>query len=78
MKSLATAFVVVQTESGYEAEVLKNMKSFKELREAYQVFGAYDILASIETNTMEQLKEVISWKIRRLDKIRSTLTLIVM
>jgi DNA-binding Lrp family transcriptional regulator len=78
VKSLATAFVVVQTESGYEAEVLKNMKSFKELREAYQVFGAYDILASIETNTMEQLKEVISWKIRRLDKIRSTLTLIVM
>jgi hypothetical protein len=29
------------------------------------------------TETMQELKDVISWKIRRLDKVRSTLTMIV-
>jgi len=41
------------------------------------VYGVYDIIARIETNTMQELKDIISWKTRRLDKVRSTLTMIV-
>jgi DNA-binding Lrp family transcriptional regulator len=41
------------------------------------VYGVYDIIARIETGTMQDLKDTISWKIRRLDKVRSTLTMIV-
>ena len=78
MKSLATAFVLVNTEIGLEAEVLKNLKGFKEVKEAYMVFGPYDIFTRIDTETMEELKDVINWKIRRLDKVSSTLTMIVM
>jgi DNA-binding Lrp family transcriptional regulator len=38
-------------------------------------FGAYDILAKVELSLVEALRETITWKIRKIAKIRSTLTL---
>jgi len=37
----------------------------------------YDIIAKVEADDMNNLKETITWRIRRLDKVRSTLTMIV-
>ena len=48
------------------------------VKEVYLVYGVYDIIAKIEADTMEQVKEIITWKIRRLEKVRSTLSMIVM
>lgn len=77
MKRLATAFVLINSTLGAEDEVLKSLKDIKEVREAHMVFGVYDIIARIETDTMQELENVISWKIRRLDKTRGTITMIV-
>jgi DNA-binding Lrp family transcriptional regulator len=74
---LSTAFVVINAEIGSESEVLKVLKAIPEVKEAHMVYGVYDIIARIETETMQDLKDTISWKIRRLDKVRSTLTMIV-
>jgi DNA-binding Lrp family transcriptional regulator len=74
---LATAFVLINAEIGSESEVLKGLKDIDEVKEAYMVYGVYDIIARIQTETMQELKDIISWKIRRLDKVRSTLTMIV-
>jgi DNA-binding Lrp family transcriptional regulator len=74
---LATAFVLINAEIGSESEVLKGLKDIDEVKEAYMVYGVYDIIARIHTDTMQELKDIISWKIRRLDKVRSTLTMIV-
>jgi DNA-binding Lrp family transcriptional regulator len=74
---LATAFVLINAEIGSESEVLKGLKDINEVKEAYMVYGVYDIIARIQTETMQELKDIISWKIRRLDKVRSTLTMIV-
>ena len=38
------------------------------------VFGAYDIIAKVEAPSGDMIKDVTS-KIRRIDRIRSTLTL---
>ena len=57
--------------------MLKNIKAIPEVQEAHIIYGAYDIIAKIETETMQDLKEIISWKIRRQDKVRSMLTMIV-
>jgi DNA-binding Lrp family transcriptional regulator len=75
--TMATAFVLINAEIGAETEVLKGLKDIKEVKEAHMVYGVYDIIARIETDTMQELKDIISWKIRRLDKVRSTLTMIV-
>lgn len=74
---MATAFVLINAEIGAESEVLKDMKGIPEVKEAHMVYGVYDIIARVETETMQELKDAISWKIRRLDKVRSTLTMIV-
>ncbi len=77
VKSLATAFLLLNTETGLEAEVMKGLKDLDEVKEAYMLEGTYDVIARMETDTMQELDNVISWKIRRLDKVRSTLTMIV-
>jgi DNA-binding Lrp family transcriptional regulator len=44
----------------------------------YQVYGVYDIVAQVEADTMEKVKETITWKLRKLNGVKSTLTMIVM
>ncbi len=73
---MATAYVLLNTELGAETDVMKDMKMIVEIKEAHMVYGVYDIIARIEADTMEDLKNIISWKVRRLDKVRSTLTII--
>jgi len=74
---LATAYILISIEIGAEGEVLKSLKPVSEIKEAHLVYGVYDIIARVETETMQELKDTVSWKIRRIDKVRSTLTMIV-
>ena len=71
------AFVLINTEIGSEEEVLNKLKKVEGVEEAYCGYGAYDIIAKIKANNMEKLKEIITWKVRKLDKIRSTLTILI-
>jgi len=75
---MAKAFVFINVEPGSENEVLKRLRDVPEVKEAYFVYGVYDIVAKVETDSMDRLKEVITWKVRRLDSVRSTTTTIVM
>lgn len=72
---MTTAFVLVNIEVGYEEEVLKKIKMIPEVKEAHILHGVYDIIAVLETGDKQYLKEVINMKIRRLDKVRSTMTM---
>jgi len=71
------AFVLVNAEVGSDVELLQVLKKIPNVKEAYAVYGVYDIVAKVEAETMDKLKEVVFAKIRRLDKVRSTLTMIV-
>lgn len=74
---MPSAFVLINAEIGSEDEVLKQMKTLPNVKESYVVYGVYDIVAKVSADTMDKLKEIVTWKIRRLDKVRSTLTMIV-
>ncbi|MGI0078494.1 MAG: Lrp/AsnC ligand binding domain-containing protein [Nitrososphaerales archaeon] len=71
------AFVLINADLGAEEELVRELKSIQHVKEVYVVYGVYDIVAKIEADTMEKVKETITWKIRRLEKVRSTLTMIV-
>jgi DNA-binding Lrp family transcriptional regulator len=71
------AFVLVNTEIGSESEVMKTIKKVEGVEEAYAVYGVYDVVAKIKADSMDKLKEIVTWHVRRLDKVRSTLTMIV-
>ncbi len=72
---MATAYVLINCEIGSEQKVIDQIKLIDGVKEVRGVFGAYDILAKIETASSEKLRETITWKIRKIDRIRSTLTL---
>ena len=72
---MATAYVLINCELGSEESIISHLKTLEGVIEVLGTFGAYDILAKIESGTVEALRETITWKIRKIEKIRSTLTL---
>ena len=72
------AYVLVNVESGSEDEVLKQLKTLNIIDEAYVSYGLYDMIIKVKNDTMEGLKETLSYKIRNIDRVRSTLTLVIM
>jgi len=72
---MATAYVLINCDLGYEGEIIDEIKQLEDVKEANGVFGAYDILAKVESANVENLRDTIAWKIRKLNRVRSTLTL---
>jgi DNA-binding Lrp family transcriptional regulator len=72
------AYVLINTEIGTIQEVLESIKKIKEIREAYALFGVYDIMTKVEAESTQDLKKIVTLKIRQVDKVRSTLTMIIM
>lgn len=60
---MPTAFVLINTEIGSEEEILNELKKIPNVKEAYVVYGVYDVVAKVEAESMDKLKEVISWRI---------------
>lgn len=72
---MAIAYVLINCDLGSEESVISELKTIDGVKEVHGVFGAYDILAKVESKQVESLRETITWKIRKIQKIRSTLTL---
>ncbi|MDH5439741.1 MAG: Lrp/AsnC ligand binding domain-containing protein [Candidatus Bathyarchaeota archaeon] len=71
------AFILINTQIGSEGDVLKSLTGIDGIEEAYGVYGVYDIIVKIKAESMAKLKDMVTWRIRRLNKVRSTLTMIV-
>ena len=71
------AFVLINADLGSEDNLVSQLKDIEHVKEVFVVYGVYDIIVKIEADTMEKVKETITWKVRRIDKVRSTLTMIV-
>jgi DNA-binding Lrp family transcriptional regulator len=72
------AFVLMNAELGSEDSIVSELRRLEGVKEVYQVYGVYDIVAQVESDTMEKVKEIITWKLRKLNGVKSTLTMIVM
>ena len=71
---MTTAYVLINCDLGSQEKVFSELKSINRV-ETQGVFGAYDIVTKIEAPTVDMIKDIISSKIRVIDRIRSTLTL---
>jgi DNA-binding Lrp family transcriptional regulator len=75
--TMPMAFVLINADLGAEEDLVKQLKGIEFVDEVYVVYGVYDIVAKVKADTMDKVKETITWKVRRLDRVRSTLTMIV-
>jgi len=72
---LPKAYVLINCEIGAEVFIISQLKEIDLVKEVHGTFGAYDVMVLVEADTIESLRETINRKIRKIDKIRSTLTL---
>ena len=74
---MAEAYVLVNCDLGAEEEIISGLKQIEQVKDVHGTFGAYDIIAKVQAESADKLREAITWKIRKMAKIRSTLTLTV-
>ncbi len=70
------AFVLLNTELGMETKIIEALKDVEEITNIYSLYGIYDIIIEMEADTMDRIKEVVFNKVRRLDNVKSTITLL--
>lgn len=72
---MKNAYVLINCELGKEEEILTSLRTMSQVKEAHGTWGAYDIVAEVNSDNSESLRETITWKIRNMPSIRATLTL---
>ena len=72
---MVRAFVLINTEPASGEEVLKRLKTLMFVKEVYRVYGVYDALVVTEVEKAEDLKNLVFEEIRRMQGVRSTLTM---
>lgn len=72
-----TAFVMINAEIGEEEEVLKYLNDELKVDEAYVVYGVYDLVVKVSSDTMKKLKDMVINQIRQAKGVRSTLTMVI-
>jgi len=70
------AYVLMNTELGQEADVVNALQGVEGIKNAYALYGIYDVLTEVEADSMDRIKEIVFTKIRRLENVRTTITLI--
>jgi DNA-binding Lrp family transcriptional regulator len=70
------AYVLLSVSSGSEEQVRKDVQKIEGVEEVYVSYGVYDLVVKINSASMEQLKDLVTHHLRRVDNVRSTLTLI--
>ena len=70
------AYVLFNVGSGAEEQVLKEAKLIEGVQEAYVSYGVYDLILKVNAASMEELKQLVTHRLRSIDNVRSTLTLI--
>jgi DNA-binding Lrp family transcriptional regulator len=75
---MSCAYDLINVEPGKEEKVLEQLKTLDFVEEAYVSYGVYDLVVKVKADSMETLKEAVLNKIRSINQVRSTLTLILM
>ena len=70
------AFVLINTELGKEASVVEALSQVAGIEEVFSLYGIYDVIAEVEAESMEKVKEIVFNNIRRLETVKTTITLI--
>jgi DNA-binding Lrp family transcriptional regulator len=75
---MSSAYVLILCEPGCEIVVMDEIRTLKHVTELDRVYGSsYDIIIKISADTADKLNDIISSKIRRIEKVRATQTMMV-
>ena len=68
-------FILLSCDIGAEYDLATQLKTIDGIKNATVTYGEYDIVIEAETENEAKMNELITTKIRKIEKIRSTITL---
>ena len=79
---MPTAYVLLNSDLGSDETIIKKVKEILASEESVKyevqgVYGVYDIILKVTSDNSDKLRSVITNKIRKIDKVQSTLTMMV-
>lgn len=77
---MVMAFVLIRVGAGEHLSFMKSVREeiakIRGVKKVYAVFGRYDLIALLEAPTLEELSTTITDKIRAIEGVQSTESLI--
>jgi len=80
---MPTTYILLNSDLGSDVEIIQKIKEILDKEgntvryEVQGVYGVYDIIVKITAGNMDLLRNIITNKIRKIDKVYSTLTMMV-
>jgi len=79
---MPTTYILINSDLGSDVEIIQKIKKLLDIEsginyEVQGVYGVYDIIVKISADSMDLLRSIITNKIRKIDKVYSTLTMMV-
>ncbi len=73
---MTIAYVLIKSDLGDEQKVIEQLEKLEQVVRIDRTFGDYDMVVKLESENIEKIRETIARNIKKIDKIRSTLTLV--
>jgi len=67
---------MLNCELGAEAEIIEKLKELEQVKDVFETIGTHDMLVKLQADNFEKIREIVSWNIQKLPKVRSISTLI--
>lgn len=74
---MPVVYILINAELGMEEDLIRELRKMENIKEAYVTYGVYDVIVKAEAENMENLKELVAFKIRRMKEVKNTLTMTV-
>ena len=72
------AYVLINTKPKHMENVVSTLEKIDAVVEIFPVYVVYDVVAKVQADSMEKLKDIVTWKVRSLDDVRSTITMLIL
>ena len=73
---MTIAYVLIKSDLGAEQKVIEQLEKLEQVVQIDRTFGDYDMVVKMESEHIEKIRETISRNIKKIDKVRSTRTLV--
>ena len=73
---MTDAYVMLNCELGAEEVLIEQLKELEQVVDVFETIGTHDMMVKLQAENFEKIREVVSWNIKKLPKVRSTATLI--
>ena len=73
---MTIAYVLIKSDLGAEQKVIEQLEKLEQVVRIDRTFGDYDMVVKLESEHIEKIRETISRNIKKIDKVRSTRTLV--